>query len=110
MDPSAYRSFKGVWSKQVPPENPIPKGASEGSLDEDMADSGQKAPPATDWTVYSESVFRGNFNKESDNDPRMQAGWHSPGKEKAMPHMSTTEQQPFMWGGGFVEKDKDDEA
>jgi hypothetical protein len=76
-----------------------------------MADSSQKTPPSTDWTVYSETVFRGNFNKESDSDPRMQTGWHSLGEEKARPsYMSTTEQQPFMWSGGYVEKDKDDEA
>jgi hypothetical protein len=108
MDPAAYRSWNSVWSKQVPPEIPIPEVAPEGPADENMAESAQKPPSATDWTVYSETVFRGNFNKESDSDPRMQAGWHSPGKEKTRPYMSTTEQQPFMWNGGYVEKD--DEA
>lgn len=71
-----------------------------------------RSPPDTNWTVYSMNVSRGNLNRPEDpNDPRTNVGWSAnptAGVVGSMPWMSSTEQQPFMWSGGYVEND--DEA
>lgn len=71
-----------------------------------MEESDKTPPSETSWTVYSPNVTRGNFNRKKDSDPRMTAGWHSPGKnvgmQNPMPWVAPGEAwpQPPMWGEG----------
>jgi hypothetical protein len=106
MDPTVYRSWSAEFKDHVPALSPIPGGPVH--RDEPMEESDKSTPSDTSWTVYSPNVTRGNFNKEKDNDPRMTAGWHSPGKEhsvknqkKSMPWMAPGEAwpQPPVWEG-----------
>lgn len=106
MDPDAYRQMRSLMKDPTPY---IPVNEQEQGQDT----SGQAGPLSDDnWTVYSMNVTRGNLNRPEDpNDPRTNIGWRATptaGRAGDTPWMSTTERQPFMWSGGYVEKD--DEA
>ena len=71
--------------------------------------AGQTNPPDTNWTAHTLNILRGNLDRqENSNDPRTHVGWsEDPTGRVIGPWMSTTEQQPLMWGEN---SEKDDEA
>ncbi|TVY50340.1 UPF0311 protein [Lachnellula cervina] len=99
MEPAAYRSWTAAFKDIIPAPAPIPGGPVHDASDEQMEDSDKSIPPDTNWTVYSSSVIRGNLNKEEENNPRVSAGWHSPGKDTKLKELQEKLSKPWMAPG-----------
>lgn len=112
MDPGFYRQMTDVMGS-VPPRPEI----SQEDLAKVGDPSARKSTPETNWTVYSPNVLRGNMDPMKDlssNDPRMSVGWKAKDSESQRdaeteqptvgPWMSTTQQQPFIWGDMAVDE------
>jgi hypothetical protein len=118
MEPGVYRQMSSFFEQHhpAPPQPPL-LGPDGNPIEEDNETSAH-SQQSTDWTVHGPNVLRGNFETSSlePDDPRMIVGWRVDATEQeqqqqnvreTMPWMSTTEQQPFMWSGGYVLKDDD---
>lgn len=110
MDPAAYKSFNGV-SYMIPEQPPIPDTSVKSK---DSSASTQKAPHSVDpgdWTIYNSGVSTNrnmNLDQSIGGDWATASGLLPPQKDpERTPWMSTTEQQPIMWGSAHAEKDEE---
>lgn len=115
MDPEAYRSMTRM-RHMIPEQPPIPE--SSAIENQEASASKQKTPQSVDpgdWTIYNSGVSTNREINLDHNHGMIDGGWATasgllpPQKEpEERPWMSTTEQQPIMWGSAHTEKD--DEA
>jgi hypothetical protein len=97
----SFNMYEGMdrFTAKLPPLIPVGEDAQENPREEG---SGEQNPAASNWTVYSPNVLRGNLDNDEDyhNDVRMSVGWNSEAtvkhKEKGpMPWLSEFVHQPY---------------